>query len=72
MTGLLPENLPARQLEILRLLAQDSKMKDIARALSIRPGTLALHMKILRSRFHVRTTTDLTKVAKMVFPNEPE
>ncbi len=52
------ENLTARELEILDLLAQGYQYKEIATKLSIATGTVRNHLQHIYEKLHVRSRTE--------------
>ena len=55
--------LTSREKDVLRLLAQDLTGMEIAKRLNISPHTVDAHRKNMLSKFNVRTTVGLVKLA---------
>ena len=63
-TGGLNESLTTREEEILRLLAQGNRSKEIAGQLAIGPGTVNTHVRHIYEKLHVRSRAEA--VARLV------
>jgi DNA-binding NarL/FixJ family response regulator len=55
--------LTARQLEVLRLLAQGRSMKQVAAALQITPRAVAFHKYCMMEQLRIRSTAELIQYA---------
>ena len=63
-TAILPEPLTARQLEILRLLAEGRSNRDIAADLYIAEGTVKAHMHQIFGKLAARNRTEAVTAAR--------
>ena len=55
--------LTERQRQVLHLLAEGKRMKDVATILNIRPRTVAFHKYRIMDRLHAESDSDLIKFA---------
>lgn len=58
-----PDRLPARQREILQLVAEGLTLKEIASTLGLSPKTVEYHKSKLMEQLGLHTTAELTKYA---------
>ncbi len=63
--GVLPISLTARELDILKLIAQEYSSKEIGEQLYISPNTVETHRKNLIRKLNVRNSIGLAKFALM-------
>jgi DNA-binding NarL/FixJ family response regulator len=61
--GTARDALTARQLEVLRLIAEGRSMKQAAAALSVSPRTVAFHKYRMMRQLQLRTNADLLRFA---------
>ena len=61
--GVSRKNLTPRQHEVLRLLAEGLKMREVATVLTISTRTVAFHKYRVMEEFGLRTTSDLVRFA---------
>ena len=57
------EGLTERQSQVLHLLAEGKRMKDVGIILKIRPKTVAFHKYRIMEVLHARNDADLVKFA---------
>jgi DNA-binding NarL/FixJ family response regulator len=57
------KTLTARQREVLQLLAEGKKMREVAQALQLKPGTIAFHKYRIMRVLEVRTNAELLQYA---------
>jgi DNA-binding CsgD family transcriptional regulator len=57
------KGLTERQRQVLHLLAEGKRMKDVGIILNIRPGTVAFHKYRIMEVLHAESDSDLVKFA---------
>jgi DNA-binding NarL/FixJ family response regulator len=57
------KRITTRQSEILQLLAEGRSMKEVAKAIDIKPGTVAFHKYRMMETLNVRTNAELLEYA---------